>query len=221
MTAVSMTLSSIGRIIQDKSYSSNDVLLGFVNRAIATIAGRITIPSLIVTDAVIEVKSGKTMAAMPLDFFYPKLFMVRRPTGEQIDFSFSVSSIGKYVDVNTIKKRIDADRCYVIGNNFILNEAVVSDTRFLVTYMSTPEELDTSSLDDDIVPFLPRPFGEIAVTHLASAYIYREIEDGVDDKSVNYIKNLGIANEAMADIVLTLGQTGYQGRPETIETSAL
>ena len=221
MGSVYDALGEIKRIIQDRSYSTDDVLLRFVNRAVLTIIGKITIPDLIVTDATVTVKDGKTTAAMPSNFFYPKLFMVRDANGKQFDFSFSVSSIGKYIDASIVKKRINADRCYVIGNNLVLNESANGDTKFLVTYMSTPDEIDTSSLQDDIVPFLPRPFGEVAVIRLASAYIYREIEDGVDDNSVNYSKNLLIANEAMAEIASILGTASYQGRPETIETSVI
>ena len=221
MATLSTVISEVKRIVQDRSYSSNAVLLKFINRAMISIAGKVTPPSLIIIDKQIKVLSGKTSTKMPDDFFYPKIFMVRDALGKQFHFSLSASSIGKYIDAQTVKRMAKADRCYVIGNNFVINEPAKEDMVFMVTYMSSPVALEEADIDEDVLSFLPQPFGEEAVIHLASAYIYGEIEDGLDGSGKNFMSNLTKAERAISEISSIIGTMNLQGKPETIEESII
>ena len=221
MTTLSTVISSVRRIVQDRSYSSNAVLLGFINRAVGSIIGKVTPPSLIVIDKQVKVLKGKTSTKMPDDFFYPKIFMVRDSDGKQFDFSLSASSIGKYIDAQTVKRMANADRCYVIGNNFVINEPAKEDMVFMVTYMASPAALEEADIEEEVLSYLPQPFGEEAVTYLASAYIYGEIEDGLDGSGKNFMSNLAKAERAILEISSIIGTMNLQGRPETIEESII
>lgn len=68
---------------------------------------------------------------------------------------------------------------------------------------------------------MPQPFGEEAVTYLAAAYIYGEIEDGLDGSGKNFMSNLAKAERAISEISSIIGTMNLQGRPETIEESII
>lgn len=62
---------------------------------------------------------------------------------------------------------------------FVVNEPAKEDMSFyghVYGFSGCDEESD---IEEEVLSYLPQPFGEEAVTYLSSAYIYGEIEDGL------------------------------------------
>ena len=220
MITLSSAISEISRIIQDESYT-NDNILVFVNRAISQLVSETTPVSLILFNQEVTIDADNQEFDMPDDLFYPSIISVLDDSAEiAIPFYFRISDMGKIIGAHArnVQTREGFDFSIVfIGKKGYVYPKQKNSTTILVSYMRKPTLHESSSSTEPLIDFdMPEPFAEKAIIDLVCSDIYNEIEDGVDQKKT--ITNGLIARYLynIEKIKSIIGNINRQAIPETV-----
>lgn len=194
----------VSGIIQDTSFDSDDIL-GYFNKGLREIAGKVQVPDLIVVDTV-ETVLAQPWVTLPTEYMWA-LFHCASVTHDRI--ITSVYKKDSYRELLRLYPLLDdvgnVEYIGVRGSRLYYQPIPGTVETLSIQFHGKPTELAD---DDDEPDFLPYHLHEELMVNFAAKEIYGLIEDGIEGKKINYNKHNGAYLKALAEFSMFVGEDG-------------
>lgn len=198
-------ISLVSDVVQDSSYSDDDIL-GYINKGILEISGRIDIPELRTSDTV---TAGTTDNYVSLPSNYQKKCsaVIHVADERRIDKPNELYNYHRFIVRNPVPSGTGGSVSDVAirGNTLFFDPVPSSEETLRLEYMRKPATLTNDGSSTDEVEAIPPHLQQALLVPFAAKEIFNLIEDGIEGRKVNYESNLAAYMQALGELHLFLG----------------
>lgn len=201
MTADSL-IEAVELVIQDNSFSG-DLILSFLNKGIREISGVIDLPLLRTSDIVIAGTTAN-FVSMP-DNYQRKCFSVIDVlNGTRIDKPGTLNQYHRFINRNPVPSSTNGfiNDVAIKGNTLFFDPIPSTSTELRVEYLRHPNPLVEGSAEPDGIP---QHLHESLLVPFAAKEVFNLIEDGLENRKVNFEANMALYQTALGELHSFLG----------------
>lgn len=198
-------LSRIEQKIQDESYDRLD-LLNKVNEGLGEIAARVQLPDLITNDKV-TCEADTSSVSLPDDYFGYLIAAYNKDTKQSLTILDSLVKLKR--SFPGLDQTGSVTHCVAKGSTLFFQGCPSSSEDVKLFYCSKPALFSASGdplvYDPEEITYIPEHFQAKLLVTYAVKEVFNEIEDGLEDKKINWNTYNKLFEENLAKMTEFLG----------------
>ena len=194
----------VTRIIQDKSFTDDDIL-DYFNKGLGKIAGIVKIPDLIVADTVDTVLS-QPWVALPNEYMWALFHCASVTHDRTITSVYNKDSYRELLRLYPLLDDVgDVSYIGVRGTRLYYQPIPATIETLSIQFHGKPSNMTLPTDEPDCLPY---HLHEDLLVNFAAKEIYNLIEDGIEDKKLNYNTYNNAFNKTLEELALFVGTDG-------------